>query len=140
MLDENVAKLFSQKYSDKFSFVVCKLVDSADYHPIAYLSPRLEDDALFVPTYHYHGKANEKPDWDHTIYVAYNQCVPVDDNNMDLRGGKWKEIGSKYIEDLKSMLEAKLKEVTFDWDNITNISKTNIDYTYSKNHDIHVTA
>jgi len=61
------------QYSTNFAFVVCKLVTNGIYHPIAYISPRLRDDqALFVPTYHFHGKPNDKKaDWDHAIYTAY---------------------------------------------------------------------
>jgi len=47
-------------------------VDQEKFHPIGYTSPRLANGGFFVPTYHYHGKAQHKADWDHSIYIVSN--------------------------------------------------------------------
>jgi hypothetical protein len=78
-----VYSVLRERYSDGFSFLVCKLSESSAYHPIAYTHPIVQKNdrsIMFVPTFHEHGEEelgdfvaysspNTSPDWDHEIFA-----------------------------------------------------------------------
>jgi len=69
-LPENVAELLSTHYSKGFGFVVC-IFDSSkgiDPHPMGYECDRDQNDGMFVPCLHEHGKGDEDAHFDHKIY------------------------------------------------------------------------
>lgn len=76
-LDSGFQEVFKQHYNTGFSFVVCILNDNVkDPEPIVYTSP-LINSQLFIPTRHYHGGSEEKPDWDHSIYFVSDSKHPT---------------------------------------------------------------
>lgn len=66
-IEDEILDLFKKNYSNQFGFVVCIMNTGKKYHPIAYTHSR--KNFLFVPTLHYHGHKETRPDWDHNIYV-----------------------------------------------------------------------
>eukprot|EP01102_Stenamoeba_stenopodia_P005525 TRINITY_DN1628_c0_g2_i1.p2 TRINITY_DN1628_c0_g2~~TRINITY_DN1628_c0_g2_i1.p2 ORF type:complete len:313 (-),score=74.98 TRINITY_DN1628_c0_g2_i1:1881-2819(-) len=154
MLDSNVAKLFSDKYSTDFAFVVCKLVNNgATYHPIGYISPRLRDEgALFIPTYHFHGKPDDKKaDWDHAIYTAFVNGVPTHRDGSGMKGIVTKRRYGPGLSMLNKLFEwdergqPLLDSVRLDLDSIQGLNLTRIKSksfigSYHHNHDLYVTS
>lgn len=66
----DVMDLLRRVYGTGFSFLVCGIRKSAQYHPIAYRHALRSDGRLFLPTLHEHGPAAHAhgPMWDHVIF------------------------------------------------------------------------
>eukprot|EP00039_Didymoeca_costata_P014148 m.225482 g.225482 ORF g.225482 m.225482 type:complete len:278 (+) comp15957_c4_seq10:185-1018(+) len=75
-IDPVVFEFLSQKYPNQYGFVVCQLDKERDYHPFGYITQKLPDGSMFIPTMHYHEHAKTKKkhnpsthaDWDHEIF------------------------------------------------------------------------
>jgi len=67
--NRELLSLLRERYPEETSYVVMLMRKGADFHPFGYISSRPENQ-MFIPTYHYHGKIEENPDWDHRIYVC----------------------------------------------------------------------
>jgi hypothetical protein len=124
--------LLETHYAGKgMGFVVCQLKDgNHDYHPFAYSHNVAADDALFVPTLHYHehpGKApSSKPgaDWDHEIYVAgaHPTAIKSDRTFVETTPVQWKHLP----EEFRWAAEAELAVEV-----ITDPRRPNKDITYA---------
>jgi len=71
---EDVKAYLKHHYPSGYGFVACGLMPDAEYHPFGYVSPRLPNGQVFVPTRHYHptgGQADgaDHADWHHDLYV-----------------------------------------------------------------------
>lgn len=125
-LDPNVAQLFADRYPDDFAFVVCRLRQNEKFHPIAYLSALSADGNMFVPAYHYHGKVEDKPDWDHAVYVAGSNGVLRNDRLAPLLPAR--KTTPRFAEEssANSVLGklARKLPVPLDLDRISVLSKT----------------
>eukprot|EP00039_Didymoeca_costata_P026407 m.15865 g.15865 ORF g.15865 m.15865 type:complete len:276 (-) comp5514_c0_seq1:88-915(-) len=106
-VDPTVFKFLSAKYPSKYGFVVCQLDQDRDYHPFGYVSAKLEDGRMFIPTMHYHehdegygdddtddDDTDDDPashaDWDHEIYTVNHplDITPSTKAKMCSRTGK----------------------------------------------------
>jgi hypothetical protein len=63
-LDPAIVPLLENIYSG-YGFIVCRLCNGAEPHPIAYIHTLRVGGGMFVPTRH----EGHAPDWDHNIYM-----------------------------------------------------------------------
>ncbi len=64
-LPRKIKALLSEKYRYGFGFLVCRIDETAEFSPVGYVHPMLNNQ-LFIPTLHEH---DDQPVWDHRIYV-----------------------------------------------------------------------
>jgi len=124
--------LLETHYAGKgLGFVVCQLKDgNHDYHPFAYSHNVAADDALFVPTLHYHAHPGQAPpskpgaDWDHEIYVAgaHPTAIKSDRRFVETSPVQWEHLP----EEFRWAADAKLAVEV-----ITDPRRPNKDITYA---------
>eukprot|EP01102_Stenamoeba_stenopodia_P018643 TRINITY_DN6877_c0_g2_i3.p1 TRINITY_DN6877_c0_g2~~TRINITY_DN6877_c0_g2_i3.p1 ORF type:complete len:331 (-),score=76.52 TRINITY_DN6877_c0_g2_i3:471-1406(-) len=146
-LDPTVGKLFGDEYPENFAFIVCKLAESEEFHPFGYVSPRQKDSdksngsTMFVPTYHFHGKAKSTADWDHTIYIASQDGTPLMKNKSPIKGFGVQTVEKEAANTfLKEKINSELPtSIVFDWSSIKAISRCTVKkHSYHANHDVYV--
>jgi hypothetical protein len=84
LTDPKLQVVLSKNYQN-FGFIVCIIDANTDYTPFAYITEKLPDGKMFIPTRHYHSKNQDTNpykitnnllgdlmdagDWDHSIYI-----------------------------------------------------------------------
>lgn len=126
-LDPDVEKILSTYYQN-FGFIVCIIDTSADYSPFAYISERMPNGKIFIPTRHHHQHQNHYYDfnsngilkdtenklenWDHSVYILgtsyHNGKIPTEQINVN-KFNTYSNL-STYIQKFKSD-ECKLLEI-----------------------------
>jgi hypothetical protein len=92
-LSSGVKQLFERDYRHSFGFLVCKLRENGDYHPMGYVTNMMPNGQLFVPTKHYHNGSEEHADWDHEVYVYSNKMETNLPFKPEVYGNKFYPIG-----------------------------------------------
>ena len=94
----NVEELLSEHYSKEFGFIIAKINDNEEKHPLGYIHT-IDDDSkeLFVPTRHQHGKGVEKVShWDHEIYSVGCTRESAGDSTNEVRDALLLELKSEH--------------------------------------------
>lgn len=79
-IDDATYEFVAKEYPH-FGFVVCALVEGAEFHPIVYKHAMHESGHMFIPTLHRHthaGVLDPEPDWHHDIYTSGAPIVSGD--------------------------------------------------------------
>lgn len=84
----NVISTLQKRYSPTDTLLAAVLLDSGNYHPLAFTFPVCSQ-GLYVPTYHlHHGKTEEVSDWDHHIfYEAPSKPLTVEEEWVEMTLG-----------------------------------------------------
>lgn len=76
----SVISTLRKRYSPADTLLAAVLLDSGNYHPLAFTFPVCSQ-GLYVPTYHlHHGKTEEISDWDHHIFY---EAPPLEITEQD---------------------------------------------------------
>lgn len=104
-MNKYVSELLSEKYLHYFGFVICKIYKSANFYPIGFTSPMM-DQQYYIPTLFFDGSDFDmKPSWDHEIYVTNRRRPPayqkrlsgIDSEDCKIKG-KVFELKTKRVE------------------------------------------
>lgn len=120
-IDKGIKNLLTRDYSN-FGFVVCKLANGKEHHPIAY-SHVLENNQFFIPTKHYHNGSEDHNDWDHEIYIL--GCVDGSTN-----------FSNKYAIQKANINRSILSVLPFGTFRRSDVTQLTVDKYYKNNHDI----
>lgn len=123
-IEGDIHKLFMNNYNTHYGFMICMLKDSSQFHPLAYIHDRFDTKKLFIPTLHYHGHIETKPDWAHTIYIQNNK----DKLNVSFGISEQTVSLNKQPIDTTKIIKSLDKPVS--------LTKLSIDSSYYGNHDI----
>lgn len=150
-IDPKVFTFLKEMYPKGYSFLVCKLHKTKEYHPFGYIHEKLPSKQLFIPTIHWHEHAfasnrhfsnqwsmdNEEyktvnhVDWDHFIY-SLNRPLEVCPRDFEARQYEFEEVDQT----------SAFRYITLDFEklprNLEHASKIyayRIEH-YQKNHDL----
>lgn len=121
-LDSTFEGLLSREYRKDYGFLVCKIREGSEFHPMAY-SHGIKNNKFYIPTRHYHNGSEENADWDHKIYI---------------KGGNVGKINSYGVKTMKPVVE--VPDSTFN--NLPfrmktgNLEKITVTKSYEHNHDM----
>jgi hypothetical protein len=149
VLHPSLKTFLLKEYPTGFSFLVCKLDQTKQYRPLAYIHGQMKPGKLFVPTMHFHlkQKLSTNPeffgmhvddddvdlDWDHEIYAwnsALAHCLPIE----------WKDkqfVGNRHALHVRSPLSWPLKfyKMPQGFPNLKAMAAYKIGPDYKANHD-----